>query len=263
LEADLREELIIAVTPESFMPEMPSQRLSKSMAFAEFIANAQMDPNSELAAYVGDQFGIPKSIVGLDATKARAYEMIDRFREQAKTVSEQFGDAPTFDVEDPMVAQIAQVIVDAAQMPVSGLMDNTVSMIDVLRDWWLTDEGRTSSNLLKAAIVLRGRELQMAQVKELQTDQMHAMMVQQPMQEMQAAAGAEAQNAQEEGAIAEGMKELAIEDARLDAENKRLELEQTRLSQDAEERRAQREHEYAMMQAQVQAKQNQSAKSSD
>jgi hypothetical protein len=263
LTADLREELIIAVTPESFMPEMPSQRLSKSMAFAEFVANFQVDPNSEMAAFIGKQFGIPSTIIGLDATRNRAYQMIDKFKEQAMAIEKELGDLPTFDLENPMVAQIAQVIVEAAQAPISSVMDDLNNIIDVMKDWWNSDEGRAASNVLKSAVLLRVRELQAAQVKEAQIDQTNAMMAQQPAQEMQAAQQAEAMAAEEEAGIAQGMKDMAVEDARMMAENRRLDLEEARLARDAEERTAQREHEFRLMMAQNAAKQNQSGKSSD
>lgn len=245
------------------MPEMPSQRLSKSMAFAEFVANFQVDPNSEMAAFIGKQFGIPSTIIGLDATRNRAYQMIDKFKEQAMAIEKELGDLPTFDLENPMVAQIAQVIVEAAQAPISSVMDDLNNIIDVMKDWWNSDEGRAASNVLKSAVLLRVRELQAAQVKEAQIDQTNAMMAQQPAQEMQAAQQAEAMAAEEEAGIAQGMKDMAVEDARMMAENRRLDLEEARLARDAEERTAQREHEFRLMMAQNAAKQNQSGKSSD
>lgn len=263
LNADLREELIIAVTPESFMPEMPSQKLSKSMAFAEFVANFQVNPNSELAAFIGQQFGIPSTIIGLDATRNRAYQMIDKFKEQASAIERELGDLPTFDLENPMVGQIAGVLVEAAQAPISGLMDDITNMIDVMKDWWNSDEGRSASNVLKAAVLLRVREMQAHQVKEAQIDQTNMMMAQQPAMEAQAAEQEQMVAEQEEAGIAQGMKEMAVEDARMTAENRRLDLEEARLQRDADERQAQREHEFRMMMAQSAEKQNQSAKSSD
>ena len=259
LEADLREELIISVTPESFMPEMPSQRLSKTMAFAEFIANAQLPLDSELASHVGEQFGVPKSLAGAGVAQSIAHQQIDAFKEQAEAIVGQLGDIPSFNIEDPMVAQIAGVIVEAARMPVSSVMDNTAVLVDAMRDWWASDEGRASSNALKAAVILRVRELQQAQVMEAQINQAYAMAAQQPAMEAQSAEMQAASEASEEAALLEGAKEMAGDEARLEVEQQRLALEDRRLAQDAEERNAQRQHEFNMMTASSQMKQNQPA----
>lgn len=253
LECDLRDELIVAVTPESFMPEMPSQKLSKTMAFAEFLAQSQMDPASELASYVAEQFGIPKSIAGIEPAKAMAHKMLDAFKEQAIAIAGQLGDIQSFELEDPMVEQMAQLVVDAAQMPISGLMDNVGAIIDSMKDWWSSDEGRVAPNVMKAAVVLRVRELQAAGVKEAQINQAYAMAAQAPLQQQQQAQQEQMQAAQEQAAVVEGAKELAIEDARGQLEDKRMAQEDRRLEQDAQERRAQREHEFNMQQAQQQS----------
>lgn len=259
LEADLREELIITVTPESFMPEMPSQKLSKTMAFAEFVANAKLDLNNELSAYVGEQFGIPKSIAGGEAAKSIAVQQIDAFKEQALAVVQKLGDAPTFDLENSMVMQLAKVIVEASRTQVSGLMDNTGEIIDAMKDWWISDEGRVAPNILKAAVILRVRELQAASVEEAQINQGYAMASQQPLMQQQQQMQAQQSEAQDQMAMMQGAKDMAVEEARLDQENRRLEQEDKRLNQDAEERRAQREHEFRMMTAQKQMEQNQPA----
>lgn len=248
LEADLREELLIGVTAESFMPEMPSQRLAKTMGYAEFVAQFQVDPSSELASHVAEQFGIPKSIAGIEPARAIAYKMIDAFKEQADGIAGELGDIPTFNPEDPTALQIAELIIEAAQLPISGLMDNIGAIVDAMKDWWNSDEGRTSSNALKAAVIVRVRELQAEGVKEAQINQQMALAAQQPLQNMQAEQDAAAADAQEQAAIAQGMKELAVEDARIQSEDKRLEQEDRRLEQDAAERRAQREHEMQMQQ---------------
>jgi hypothetical protein len=248
LKCDLREELIIAVTPESFMPEMPSQKLSKTMAFAEFIANAQMPLENELAAYVGQQFGIPSTIAGGEAARSIAIAQIDAFKEQAMAIAQELGDLPSFDLEDEMVAQIAQVIVQAANMPVSGLMDNTAAIIDCMRDWWSSDEGRIAPNVLKAAITFRVRELQEASVKETQINVTYDMMAQQPVMEMQAEQQQAAQAAAEEAELMRESKDMAIEEARIQLESQRLELENRRLDHDANERMSQRDHERQIMQ---------------
>jgi hypothetical protein len=248
LEADLREELLIGVTAESFMPEMPSQRLAKTMGYAEFVAQFQVDPSSELASHVADQFGIPKSIAGIEPARAIAFKMIDAFKEQADGITSELGDIPTFNVEDPTALQIAELIIEAAQIPISGLMDNVGAIIDAMKDWWNSDEGRTSPNALKAAVIVRVRELQAEGVKEAQINQQMALAAQQPLQNVQAEQEAAMADAEEQAVIAQNMKELAVEDARLQSEDKRLQQEDKRLEQDAAERRAQREHEIKMQQ---------------
>lgn len=250
LEADLRDELIISVTPESFMPEMPSQRLSKTMAFAEFIANAQLPLDNELAAHVGEQFGIPKTIAGADAATSIAHQQIDAFKEQSIAIAQQLGDLPSFDLQNPMVAQVASVIVEASRMEISSVMDNTDVLIDTMRDWWSSDEGRTAPNALKAAIIFRVRELQQAGVQEAQINQAYAMAAQQPAMEAQSAEAESTADASEQAALLQGAKEMATDEARLELEQQRLELEGNRLAQDSNERMAQRQHEFDMAAAQ-------------
>jgi hypothetical protein len=262
LKANLRDELIIAVTPESFMPEMPSQKLSKTMAFAEFVANSQMPLESELAAFVGDQFGIPKSIAGGETAKSIAIAQIDAFKEQAMGIAQQLGDIPSFDLENPMVEQIATVVVQAAQMPISGVMDNTPGMVDAMKDWWSSDEGRMAPNVLRAAVLLRVRELQAAGVREAQINQGYAIASQQPLMEQQQQMQAQQADAADQMAVTQGAKDMAVEEARMENENRRLDQENARMEQDQNERREQRDHEFRMMQAQLAAKQNQPAKSS-
>lgn len=259
LQCDLREELIITVTPESFMPEMPSQKLSKTMAFAEFIANAQMPLDNELAAYVGQQFGIPSSIAGGEAARSIAIAQIDAFKEQAVAVAMQLGDVQTFDIDDPMVAQIAQVIVESANMPVSGLMDNTAGIIDCMRDWWSSDEGRIAPNVLKAAITFRVRELQQASVKETQINTTYDLMAQQPVMQMQAEQQAAAAQAQEQAEVLRETKDMAIEETRMQLEGERLALENRRLDHDATERENQRAHEREIMQMKEERQSSESA----
>lgn len=262
LQCNLREELIINVTNESFMPEMPSQKMAKTMGYAEFIAQAQLDPASELAGYVAEQFGIPAALSGVDTRRSIAYAMIDAFKEQAEAIVEQLGDLPTFDTMNPMVEQVATVIVEGANMPISSVMDETGAMIDAMKDWWISDEGRTASNALKAAVTVRVRQLQEASVQEAQINQGYALAAQQPLQQMQASQQDASASAQEEAAIAQGMKDLAIEDARSQNEQLRLQQEQERTAQDANERQAQRDHEFRMMQAKLAAEQKtQSAES--
>jgi rubrerythrin len=263
LECDLREELIINVTPESFMPEMPSQRLAKTMGFAEFIAQNQLDPSTELAGYVADQFNIPNSISGLDSARSIAYGMISKFKEQADAVADNLGDLPSYNVEDPMVAQVAQLVVEAANTPISGLMDDIPAIMDAMKDWWSSDEGRTAPNALRAAIVLRMRELQAETVKESQVAQRMMMESQAPMNEMMAEQAAAEQQSMDENMLTQGMQEMAVEDARIESENARLDQEDARLAQDQAERREQRDHEFRMMQAQEASKQAQSAKPAD
>jgi hypothetical protein len=246
LAADLREELVIAVTPESFMPEMPSQRLSKAMAFAEFIGNAQMDPASEFASFIGEQFGIPRSIAGNEAVKGIAFEMINAFRDQAEAIAGQLGDLPTFDIEDPMVAQIGSVIVESAQMPITGAMYDIKGVIDTFRDWWISDEGRNAPNTLKAALMVRTRELEAAGVKEAQLQQSYAMAAQQPMMEAQAQEAQSAQEAQEEAMMLEGMAKVATDETRLELEERRLGIEQERMERSEMENESKRNHELAL-----------------
>ena len=208
LECDLDDDLIIEVVPESFMPQTNTDRQAKFMAFAEFITAMQMSPDNELAAEMADVLGIPKSLVSFDAEYSAAMQTIDSFKVIADMIAEEIGDIPTFNLQDPTAAQMAQLIIMEADAEISPEMDAHEPMIEAYLDWWNKDEGRSASNVLKAAVSMRVQEHKQAVVTKTQNDQMLMMEAQAPQMAMQEAIQQE-QMAQQQGQAEQQMAQEA------------------------------------------------------
>lgn len=257
LNCDLREELVIEVVPESFMPLSTSQKQAGLMGWSRFITETQAPPDSEISGYAANLFNIPKKLVANDAYESMAHIAIDAFKEQADAVVTELGDLDSYDISvenpDPTNRLMAQLILDQAKMPISFKMDDLSVIADTLKDWWATDEGRNATNLLKATILLRMEEIDGAAIAKAQDDQMKAMAAQQPAMEAQAQQQ-QAQMQQQEAAMqaqAEAEEQKRAEDTEKEAVAKTIDIEQQEAerayqSQEAEKKR-QHEKEMAML----------------
>lgn len=221
LNCNLREDLIIEVTDNSFMPLSESQLQANLLGYSKFFAETQGALGDEFNAHAAKLFQIPQTIIGREAQVQTAYRDIGLFREQAIPIVGELGDIPSFDINDPTVAAIAQLVVAEANCPVSFEMDDLNTYMDSLRDWWQTDGGRDSSNVLKAAILWRAKEIDEAKVLEQQkalslqmAAQAPAMEAQMQMAQQQAAAEAEANGAE---AQAQRQHELEMSDREAEA----------------------------------------------
>lgn len=263
LKCDLREELIIEVVPESFMPVTTSQKQAGLMGWSKFILETQSAPDSEIGAYAAGLFNMPKTLVSNDSFESMAHVAIDAFKEQCNAViaDPDLGDLSNYDLEDPMTRMMAELMLDQANVPISFKMDNLTVIADTMKDWWATDEGRNSSNLLKATVLLRMEEIDGAAISKMQDEQAKAMEAQRPAmeaQQQQANAQMQQQNAanqaqmdaqaQQEQAKADADDRKRSEDMTAKAVEKTVDIEQAEAGRafQAQEAEKQRQHEKEM-----------------
>lgn len=244
LKCDLRKELIIEVVPESYMPQSRSQLISDMMGYGRFLADSQIDPNSELGSYVAKQFNIPKNIVGFDAHYETAMGMIEAFKEVSEMIVSELGDIPSFDVEaDPVAQQMAELVVMTANVPFAPMLDNLVAMEDAMKDWWAKDAGRYAPNVLKAAVNYRIMEMRAGTVQARQLDAATVIESEEPLRALQEAEmqkQAEAQAGQQE---AMAQEQMAQQDMMAQDKAMEVELDQMNRQQDRDEKERDRQHQ--------------------
>lgn len=199
LSCNLREELLIEVVSESYMPQSSALKQAQTVEFGRFMTELQLNPNSEMGAYVASRFQIPQNLIGFDSSYAVAVAAIDAFDEIAEDIIGQFGDVQNYDLNDQRTAQLAQLVVQQANIGVSYELDDIMAMKDALRDWWIKDEGKASSNLLKASVLTHFHRYEAAEVEKRQSDAQKEIAAQQPMMEAQAAMAQQQQMAQQAG----------------------------------------------------------------
>lgn len=220
LNCDVSRDLIISVAPGSYMPKSDAQVQAKLVAYSELIPLLAQMQNPELIAYAAETFGIPESLGGWNSDKSYANKLVRRFQALADLFIDQYGDLPSADLETfPQALAIARQIDNYAKMPVDVFLDNHEAIIDALKDWRATDEGRDASNVLLAAVDFRVLKHQEGIAKQGQMLNRIQIAAAEPMQEVAAeeqAATTEAQNAANEQArddaetqmIADAGKEL-------------------------------------------------------
>jgi hypothetical protein len=165
LECDIRRDLVVSITPGSYMPKSDAQMQAKLMGYAQLLPLLANIQNPELMAYASEVFGIPEHLGGWNSDRAHANKVIRRFEALADLFIEQYGDLPTNSLEpvpgpDGQPASspallVAQRINDYSKMPVDIFLDNHQALADAYRDWRTTDEGQNASNALLAAVALR------------------------------------------------------------------------------------------------------------
>lgn len=165
LKIDVRRDLVITITPGSYMPKSDAQTQAKLLAFLNVLPNLAQSQNPELIAYASEVLGIPEHLGGWNSDRAYANRVVKRFEALADAFVQQYGDLPTNSLDpgiDPMgqeiesnTMKVAKRINDYAQMPVDVYLDNHQALIEAYRDWRSTDEGRNASNALIASVSLR------------------------------------------------------------------------------------------------------------
>lgn len=223
LSCNLREELIIEVSGESFMPVSSSQEKANMMGFSQFVAETQMPLDTEQAQYAAERFQIPKTIVSFGAQYDTAQGIIAVFKEIADEIVQVHGDAPTFDLNDPQILQVSQMIAMESGTAIDAQMDDHQAMMDSYKDWWSTDEGRSASNILKATVRFRYQEHREASAAAHAEDRELAMKANEPVERKQA-----------EMATAQAESEAANNEATQQAEGEKMAVE-------AKEKQADRE----------------------
>jgi hypothetical protein len=155
LDCDIRRDLIVTISPGSYMPKSDAQMQAKIIAFAQLLPALAQTQNPEIIAYATEVFGIPEYLGGWNSDRAHAGNVVKRFESLAELFIQQYGDAPTNSLEDPQVLQAAQAINEWAKLPVDVFLDNHAALEEAYKDWRTTDEGREASNVLIAAVAYR------------------------------------------------------------------------------------------------------------
>lgn len=170
LACDIRRDLIISIAPGSYMPKSDAQVQAKLVGYAQLLPALAQSQNPELLAYAAEVYGIPEHLGGWNSDRAHVGKVVKRFEALADAFIEQYGDLPdtsfepiavgTDETGQPVMApspalRVAQRINDYSRMPVDVFLDNHQAIIDALRDWRTTDEGRDASNALLAAVDYR------------------------------------------------------------------------------------------------------------
>lgn len=257
-QCDLREELIIEVVGESYLPTSKQDKQARTQAWVELTAQAQIPPASEVGAFIGEQFNIPKSILGFDAAKSKAYQILNEFKLASDQIVMQLGDIPTWTITDPIAAQIGRLVVTQVNQPIDPKLDNVDAIVDAIKDYWESDTCRTSSNVLKASIRVLMEVIDGAMVANMQADQQKQMAAQAPMMQAQQAQMQAQAEAEESGKDAENAREDEKEQRAMAGQmaTKLMDSEQKdkEMAFQASEADKQRKHEAAMTKIQNKVK---------
>ena len=261
LNCDIENDLIVEVVEGSYISVPESVKKADAIEYTALVASlaeAGITPDSELGSYVANAFQIPKTLVSFDKFYAIAEEMIARIKYLADPLVQEIGDIETSDVRiDPKSLGMATLLLQQAEININPIMDDSQGMVEALRDWWVKDEGRQASNVLKAAITLLVMGLEQGGVEKVQRDLTLAMQAQAPavqaQNEMAAQqAAAEGQNvqaqAEQEEAAAQRDAEAKEVDLTARATEKVMDAEQSEVDRNyqAEEADKARQHELAM-----------------
>jgi hypothetical protein len=261
LSCDLENDLIIEVVEGSYIAVPESVKKADAIEYSTIVANlsgAGITPDSELGSYIAQSFKVPKDLVSFDKFYAMAEDMVAKMKAHADPVVQAYGDIPNANVQlDPVALEMATLILKQSQIDVNPIMDDANSMVAALRDWWVKDEGRQASNLMKASVTLLVMGLEAGGVQKVQRDLMLAMQAQQPAVEAEQQMAA--QQAEAEGASTQAQAEaeaqnleaqrVAQEEAMMgEATNKVIDAEQSEAAdmRAAEEAEKQRAHELMM-----------------
>jgi hypothetical protein len=183
LEADIRRDFIITVSPGSYMPKSDAQMQAKLNAYLQVFPLLAQSNNPELLAYTAETFGIPEQLGGWNSDRAHAKKVIRRFEALAELFVDQYGDLATNDLEDPTIKAVAQRINDYSKLPVDVFLDDHAALQDSYRDWRGTDEGQNASNALLAAVAFRVNLHQEGIAKQGQILTRTQQAIQQPIKE--------------------------------------------------------------------------------
>jgi hypothetical protein len=208
LECDIRRDLIITISPGSYMPKSDAQMQAKIIAFAQLLPVLAQTQNPEIIAFATEVFGIPEYVGGWNSDRAHAGRVVKRFQALTEEFLKHYPDAPTNDLSDPQVLQAAQAISEWSKLPVDVFLDNHVALEEAYKDWRSTDEGREAPNVLIAAVAFRVMQHKEGVAKQGQMAQGIAMAAQEPLK---AEAEAEQQKALQLQA-AQGEQEQAAAD---------------------------------------------------
>lgn len=204
LNCNIRRDLVITISPGSYMPKSEAQMQSKVVQFAQIAPALLQTGMPELVSYGAEIFGIPDFLADFSADKARAKKVIDRFEALAEIYVQEYGDIqntdldtvdgppgpdgqPTGKVPSPAY-EVATRIEQYAGMPVDVFLDDHEEQIAALKAWKNTDEGQNASNALVASVALRVLKHQAGIAKQKAMINRTEIEAQQPIQDAIAAA---------------------------------------------------------------------------
>jgi hypothetical protein len=179
MKCDVRHDLIITPTDNSWMPVTRAQKIQNLKEYVPFI-----EAPPEIQAMAADAFSIPMSLGGWSAEQREASRRLRVFAsiavflekqlapgalDQQTLVCESCGQPaadPATDAvcatcgspEKERVNPVVELVLEQAGAPVDMLMDRHDAYIDFYTDWVVSDEGREASKLLK--MVVRRRTAQ-------------------------------------------------------------------------------------------------------
>jgi hypothetical protein len=238
---NIREDLLISITPGSWMPKSDAQMQSKLISFAEILPAVLQSTNPELIAYASEVFGLPDYIGGWATERSATNRLIQRFKMLADMFVTQHGDVPTNDLSpvpspdgavnqdgslvtvDSPTMKAAQLIDQYAGMPVDIFLDDHQAIQDTLKDWRSTDDGQGASNILLATVALRYAKHQAGIAQQQQIMARTAQAGTQPLKDEAEAQGASAQSDAEDGQklqIAGALADLNDKDANRESKEK-------------------------------------------
>lgn len=245
LKCDIVTDLIFTVSPGSYMPKSDAQMMAKFMQYMQILPVLAQMGKPELQSYAGELFNIPESLTNWSTDRAFASRLIERFSALADMFIKEYGDLPDTNLENITVGtdpqgqpiqqpspamQVAMKINEYSQMPVDVFLDDHQGMMQALKDWRGTDEGRDAPNALVAAVAYRVKLHHDAMTKQGQLLTQQTMAIQQPaidaQKEEQDQAAAAQQAAEEDKMKAEGLKTLADQADKDDQRNHELQLAQ-------------------------------------
>lgn len=251
INCDIRGNFNITPVPGSWMPETSQEKKADAIAFAEAASRVQ---NPEIIANLARVFKQPMNVGGFNATQREAARRIEELGKVVRLLESRGYSEPT--------EEMARVVLASApEAELNIEMDNHPAFIDFHRDWWVSDEARNASPLLKKVVEIRNREHKEAMVQGAQTEKVNTLRAQLPdlkaqqmVEESQAnqSMALEGQRAEQQMALQDQAMEQRMATSQADA-NAELERQMAENELKAEDREhkvvvdmANREHEAAM-----------------
>jgi hypothetical protein len=236
LKCDIRRDLIVTISPGSYMPKSDAQMQAKIIAFAQLLPVLAQTANPEIIAFATEVFGIPEYLGGWNSDRAHAGKVVKRFQALAEEFIKHYGDLPTNALDpiqgvDPATGEpieeesptmkAAQAINEYAKLPVDVFLDNHAALEEAYKDWRTTDEGREGSNVLVAAVAFRVMQHKEAVGKQGAMASRQQIAAQEPLKEeaeAEQAKALEAQNAaaEQEQAAADQATQMQAADRMTD-----------------------------------------------
>jgi hypothetical protein len=240
--SDVRNDFLTRPVEGSWVPTTPAQKKANAAGFAQ--AANQVQGNPEILSLLAPAFEQDFSVDEWGAAQHNASMRLEEYARVAKIITES-GQPPS----EQLLATAQEQIVEWAR--VNPIMDPHPAMIDFYSDWWLSDEGRNASPLLRILvqkIVEQHKGGTVAQAQEQSTMQIAAkapeMALQEQMttqqQQQSQAASAEAEQQGKAQVVEQALGEQALKEE--DREHQ-AEVEMEKAEHEAELKAQLQEHD--------------------